>query len=125
MPAQKPFTLWADLACVVAVERVGTRKGEPHAERAFYISSRIAHAQELGAVIRGHWGIENRLHWVKDVVMKEDACTTRAGNAPQNWGVLRNWAVTLFRLHGWQSITGALRRFAHDVPALFHMLLQE
>jgi predicted transposase YbfD/YdcC len=79
-------------------------------------------AQQAAEVVRGHWQIENGLHWAKDVVLKEDACTTRAGQAARNLALLRNWAITIFRLHGLRSITHALRRFAHDIEALFNLL---
>lgn len=122
VPKQKPFSLWPDLACIISVERSGTRRNEPYEERGLYISSQVLSAEELAAKVRGHWQIENGLHWVKDAVLGEDACTTRAGHAPQNLGLLRSWTVTLYRLHGFHSITQALRRFAHDVHALFSLL---
>lgn len=122
VPAQEPFTLWRDLACVVAVERRGTRGKEPYHEQAFYISSQVLPAKQLAAMVRGHWDIENGLHWNKDVVLKEDACTTRAGQAPQNLALLRNLVITLFRLHRCRSITRAFIQWAHDVPVLFQWL---
>jgi predicted transposase YbfD/YdcC len=124
VPEQAPFLHWEDLVCVVAVERCGTRGGEPYFHRGFYISSQLLSAQEFAAGIRGHWEIENGLHWSKDVVLREDACATRAGQAPQNWALLRNLAITLFRMHGYRSTTRALRRFAHDIHALFQFLVE-
>lgn len=88
----------------------------------FYISSRLMGAQAMAEVVRGHWQVENGLHWVKDAILKEDACTTHTGNAPQNLALLRSLAVTLFRLAGYYSITDALRRFAHDIPAILKLL---
>jgi predicted transposase YbfD/YdcC len=125
VPAQEPFTLWRDLACIVAVERHGTRGSEPVAHQAWFISSQTLPAEELAAAIRGRWAIENGLHWTKDSVLQEDAYATRAGHAPKNWALLLNLVVTLFHLHGHSSITSALRRFAHDIPALFKLLLVE
>lgn len=122
VPKQAPFTDWCDLASIVSVDRQGTRRGKPYAEHMFYISSCQMQAHAFAEVIRGHWQIENGLHWVKDAVMKEDACTTRTGFAPQNLSLLRSFTVTLYRLHGYRSITNALRRFAHDIPALLKLL---
>lgn len=122
VPARKPFTEWADLACLVAVERCGMRGREPYAEQAYFVTSHSASAEEFAGIVRGHWQIENGLHWVKDVVLEEDACETCAGYAPENLALLRNVAVTLFRRAGYRSITRALRRFAHDVHALFRLL---
>lgn len=122
VPKQAPFTDWCDLAAVVSVDRRGTRRGKPYAEHMFYICSRLMEADALAAVIRGHWQIENGLHWVKDAILKEDACTTRTGYAPQNLALLRSLTVTLYRLGGYRSIKAALRRFAHNIPATVRLL---
>ena len=121
-PTHAPFSDWPDLAAVVSVHRYGTRRGKPYAEHMFYITSCLMEAQAFAQVIRGHWQIENGLHWVEDVVLKEDACTTHTGNAPQNLALLRSLSVTLFRLAGHHSIKDALRYFAHDIPALLKLL---
>ncbi|MBW4579073.1 MAG: hypothetical protein KME42_05790 [Tildeniella nuda ZEHNDER 1965/U140] len=69
--------------------------------------------------MRQHWHIENRLHWVKDVVLKEDLAPLCDGNAPVNFALVRTMALNLFRQHGFDSITQGLRRLAHDIPTLF------
>jgi len=56
-------------------------------------------------------------------VLRDDACTTKAGYAPENLSLLRSLAITLYRLHGHYSITKALRRFAHDLPSLIQFLV--
>ena len=122
VPPQEPFNQWRDLACIVAVDREGTRGPKPHAEERFYICSEVLSAKDFAAVIRAHWSIENGLHWPKDVLLKEDACPTRAGQAPQNLALMRSLTVTLFRLRGFQSIKAGLRRFAHDITALCGLL---
>lgn len=121
-PAHAPFCDWPDLVAVVSVHRSGTRRGKPWAEHIFYISSCLMEAHAFAEVIRGHWQIENGLHWVKDAILKEDACTTQAGNAPENLALLRSLTVTLFRLAGHHSIKNAIRRFAHDIPAILNLL---
>lgn len=121
-PAHAPFCDWCDLAAVVSVHRFGTRRGKPFAEHMFYISSRLMEAPIAAEVIRGHWQVENGLHWVKDAILGEDACTTRTGNAPQNLALLRSLALTLYRRAGHRSIKNALRRFAHDISAILHFL---
>lgn len=122
VPQEAPFSDWCDLATVISVDRQGTRRGKPYAEHMFYISSRLMQARAFAEVIRGHWQIENGLHWVKDAVLEEDACTTHTGNAPQNLALLRSLTVTLYRLRGHYSIKNALRRFAHDIPAILKLL---
>ena len=58
---------------------------------------------------RHHWGIENRLHYVRDVAFQEDACRIRSGDAPQNLAALRNALISLLRLGGHANIAAALR----------------
>jgi hypothetical protein len=62
--------------------------------------------------VRGHWGIENRLHWVRDVTFDEDRCQIRTGAAPQVMAALRNLVIGLFRLSGVRNIAAALRTHA-------------
>ena len=113
---------WLGLRCFVRLHRHGTRKGKPYSQWSYYITSLATTAHQFAAGIRGHWGIENRLHWVKDVVLREDACPLKLAQAPQNWGLIRTWVVNLFRLNGEASITKAQRRVAHDIHALFLLI---
>jgi predicted transposase YbfD/YdcC len=59
---------------LVRVQRQGTRHGKPYSPWSDDITRLATTAQQVDAGIRGHWGLENRLHWVKDVVFKEEAC---------------------------------------------------
>ncbi|WP_144238227.1 ISAs1 family transposase, partial [[Scytonema hofmanni] UTEX B 1581] len=77
----------------VVVERQGERNGQPSYERQFYICSQYLEAQQLLCDIQGHWGIENRLHWVRDVTFQEDFPPRRGGNAPVNWSILHNFSL--------------------------------
>jgi predicted transposase YbfD/YdcC len=108
-------------AIKVRVHRYGTGKGKPYSQWSYYITS-LATTAHFAAGIRGHWGIKNQLHWVKDVVLREEACPLKVAQAPQNWGLIRTWVVNLFRLNGEASITKAQRRVAHDIPALFLLI---
>jgi predicted transposase YbfD/YdcC len=71
---------------------------ESKLERRYYIISRELTAKELAAAARGHWGIENRLHWVLDVTFDEDASTVRKDNAQQNLSLLKKIVLNLLRL---------------------------
>ena len=89
---------WKNLAGVGMVERQREVKGKVSVERTFYIGSKgIASAQALAEAARGHWGVENRLHWVLDVTFREDECRVRAGHAPRNLSTIRKFALTLLR----------------------------
>jgi predicted transposase YbfD/YdcC len=73
-----------------------------------------AHPARIAALVRGHWGIENRLHWVRDVTYAEDASRVRTRNAPRVMASLRNLAINALRLTGHTSIATGLRTMSHD-----------
>lgn len=110
---------WVGIQRIIRVERHGTRAQQPYHEIMFYISSLNLDAQGFAQIIRQHWHIENRLHWVKDVVLKEDQTPVCDGNAPINFALVRSISLNLFRLHGFDSITKGIRTLAHDVRTLF------
>jgi predicted transposase YbfD/YdcC len=66
----------------------------------------------LAAIIRGHWMIEDRLHWVRDMDYDEDRSQVRTASAPRVMATLRNLALTILRLNGHASIAAALRHHA-------------
>jgi hypothetical protein len=68
----------------------------------------------LARWVRGHWGIENRLHWVRDVTFDEDRCQIRTDQGPQVMAAFRNLAITALRLSGATNIAAALRHHARD-----------
>lgn len=89
---------WPKLAGVGMIERTREISGEISTERAFYIGSKgIGDAEILANAARGHWGVENGLHWVLDVTFREDDCRVRKGHAPQNLSALRKFALSLLR----------------------------
>jgi predicted transposase YbfD/YdcC len=65
----------------------------------YYLLSKFMAAKRLLHVVRSHWGIENRLHWVLDVVFNEDGTRTRKDNAPENLAILRRFAANIIRAH--------------------------
>jgi len=69
--------------------------------------------------LREPWHLEKRLHWVKDVVLKEDQAHLGDGHALTNFAIVRTIALNLLRQHGFDSITQGLRRMAHSIPGLF------
>lgn len=109
---------WAGLKQVIKVKRTIKDKGETREENAYYISSRAVNAQVFCRGIRNHWGIENGLHWVKDVSFKEDASRIRTANAPQNTSVFRNIAINLFRTNNYENMAQAQRLCANDIKRL-------
>lgn len=110
---------WHGVKRIIRVERWGTRGNKPFRETMVYISSLALDAAEFAQRIRQHWHVENRWHWVKDVVLNEDRAPLCDGHALINAAIVRTIVMNLFRGHGYDSITQAIRRFAHDIPRLF------
>lgn len=110
---------WTGLKSLIKVERTGTRAGKPYHQVAYYISSLFVAALEFAKAIRLHWAIENRLHWVKDVVFHEDRSTIRLGNAPANCSIILAIALNVLRRNGYSSITCAHRFLANDIDKIF------
>jgi predicted transposase YbfD/YdcC len=115
---------WAGLQQVFRLERQVTRKktGVQTRQVVFGISSlgaKRTDAQNLLDIVRGHWGIENQLHWVRDVDFGEDQSRVRCGSAPQVMAAFRNLTIGLLRLAGYRCIAAALRHFAlHSSEAI-------
>jgi hypothetical protein len=71
-----------------------------------------ARPDQLAGILRGHWSIEDRLHWIRDVTYDEDRSQIRARNGPRVMASLRNLAITILRLTGETNIAAALRHHA-------------
>jgi len=116
---------WPGVAQVCRIVRTTTRNGKVTEEIDYAITSvprQQADAKKLLAWWRGHWGIENRSHYVRDVTMGEDASRIRKGNAPQNIATLRNAIISLFRSNGKKNIAAALRETTWNLQRIREML---
>ena len=85
------------LAMVGMVESQTDRDGRIARERRYYLCSAKLDVETFARVVRGHWGIENRLHWVLDVVFRDDLARLRTGHGPANMAVVRHMALNLLR----------------------------
>ncbi len=83
-----------------------------------------ARPADLARIARGHWGIEDRLHWVRDVTYDEDRSQVRTGNGPRVMASLRNLAITILRLTGYTSIAAALRYHARQPGRPLQTIMQ-
>lgn len=92
--------VWSDVRSMVVVSRERCVKGVNASTCHFYLTSLRGGAKRLGGYIRGHWGIENGLHWVLDVAFREDESRARAGHAGANLGIIRRAAVSLLKRAG-------------------------
>ena len=98
----KPRHDWPGLGSIVMVESVRETIARPgpeiERETRFYIASHpTADAEAQGTAIRGHWGIENGLHWLMDMVFRDDECRIRKQNAPANFTTIKHIASNLLR----------------------------
>lgn len=91
---------WPGLQSVIVVVRERTAGDKNSCEKHYYISSRRMTAEQFLKVIRGHWGIENSLHWILDVVFDEDRSRVRKDHGPENLALLRRLAVSLLKAEG-------------------------
>ena len=88
------FQKWTGLKCLIKVvcQRTIKATNKKSAEPRYYISSKEFDPQYANEIVRGHWGVENNLHWVLDAIFREDKSTKRAGNSAANFSILRKLA---------------------------------
>jgi predicted transposase YbfD/YdcC len=114
-PAPASSRLWPGLAQGFEVQRERTVQGKKSVEVVYGVTSLTeteADARRLSVLVREHWHIENRLHYVRDVTLGEDACRVRKGSAPQVLAALRNACVHLLSGVAAESRQAATERLA-------------
>lgn len=93
-----PGGVWRDLSAVgMAITESTDPQGRCRLEARYYILSVLLTAKEFAEAVRGHWSIENNLHWQLDVSFREDACRVRTDHAPANLSVIRRFALGLLK----------------------------
>ena len=109
---------WVGLQQVVQIQRmIQYACGKTSQETHYYIDSTNSSAALLNKGIRAHWGIENSLHYTKDVTFKEDASLIHMGNAPQVISLVKNWAIAIFRFETSVSVPSFVVSAAKDGTA--------
>lgn len=114
----------AQVACIER-EIFHISRNKTTLERVYLITSQTpteASPAQLLAQNRGHWGIENRLHHVRDMAYDEDRCRARKGHTPRTLACLRNFAISLLRLFCVANIKAALRGLAAQADTVLEML---
>jgi len=118
---------WPGLAQVCRITRERIVRGKASSETVYAITSLTADQAgpaRLLALSREHWGIENKLHHVRDVTCREDQARTNAGNAPQVLAALRNTALTVVRRLGFKPVE-SFEHFAEHRQAAINVLMKE
>ena len=85
------------LTTIAMVQSITERGGKIETERRYYLSSAKLGAKTFAHAVRAHWGVENRLHWVLDVVFHDDLTRLRSGHGPLNMAVVKHMAINLIR----------------------------
>lgn len=115
---------WPDAQSIVRVCRESTEQGKKTKEVRDFISSLPPKVERLASLVRGHWGIENRLHWSLDVTFNEDQSRIRQGHAAENAGLFRRLALSILKqdTRYSNSLRGKRLRAAWETSALEHFL---
>lgn len=115
---------WEGLKSFGVVESVREIDGKVTVDRRYYLSSLRPGAGRLARAVRGHWGVENQVHWVLDVQMGEDSSRARTGHAPENLATLRRLVLNLLRRDQTKKrgIRGKQRNAGWDHQYLLHLL---
>ena len=107
--------------------KTATRKAVKKTTETIYVVTSLAATdatpEQIADWLRGHWHIENKLHWVRDVTFDEDRHQLRVGHAPQNMASVRNLVISLLRLSGHDNIASALRHHSRDPQRPVKLLL--
>ncbi len=125
------YSTWPYLVQVFEYTRRWTSKGVTKRQVRYGITSlpaEVSDAARLAALKRGHWQVENALHWVKDVTLGEDASQTHLGNGADVFAMVRNIAISLLRRAGHRDIAAHLRRYSgcpHEALALLGICVDE
>lgn len=114
---------WRASQQVICVKREGVRDGEPFCYQTLYMTNHQLSAAEYSPHIQERWGIENRLHWVRDVTLSEDHPPRLGGYAPGNWAVVNCWLMTLIRQLGYRTIPDGIRGLTNRVHKVFNLLM--
>jgi len=91
------LSAWKDLQTIVMVKSERRIGQESSTKVRYYISSLAGGAKQVLESVRGHWAIENKVHWVLDIAFREDDCRVRKGNGAQNFAILRRIALNLLK----------------------------
>ncbi|MDR3162089.1 MAG: ISAs1 family transposase, partial [Spirochaetaceae bacterium] len=117
---------WNTIKSIGVVESIRTIGETVTTEQRYYVSSLPPDPVLFGSSVRALWGIENSLHYVRDVAFGEDACRIKSGNAPENMAFIRKIALSLARsdTESTRSMASRIKQMAWSEEYLEHLLFR-
>lgn len=115
---------WDSISTAIRVESQRITRDKQETETRYYISDLIEDANDFARRIRDYWGVENKVHYCKDVTLGEDKSRIRTEPLPQIWSIARNLTLNLYREAGFSNMAQAKRKSQfdlHHVLSLFRM----
>lgn len=114
---------WKDAHRIIKVTNSGIRNHKSYEQLHYYLSSCTSNSAEFfGRGIRSHWGIENQLHWVKDVVLNEDKSRIKCGRLVSNLSLIKAVVISLYRINGQNSITKAIEKYSNKIEDSLNLM---
>lgn len=116
-PILKGYSRWPGLERVCRIERtrlIGEKREREVVYAVTSLTREKADAEKLLKLSRDHWGIENRLHCVRDVTFEEDRCRVRTGSGPQVFAAIRSAIITVLRRLGITNMQAGIEHFAEE-----------
>ena len=116
--AKGNYPEWPNLTTIIRVEYERQTKYKIENGIRYYISDLSASAREFGQRIRGYWGVENKVHYVRDVTQGEDKSRIRTKPLPQIMAIARNLALNLYREAGFNNMAQAERKCKYGLDRI-------
>lgn len=115
---------WKDLTSLIEITAKREAKGKVTEEKRYFITNLVLTPEKAIKLVRGHWGIENHLHWAMDVIFREDKSLINTGNAPENLAITRRMAQTILQAEakGTKGIAKRRRQAGWDEGYLLKLL---
>lgn len=114
---------WATINKVITIRRIRTQKGKTTDQLHYYVSSLRSNDPNLYLdLIRKHWWVENKLHYVKDVIMQEDRTRFATFDRVKKNGLFRNIAFNCIKLNGFKSIKYTLEKCAANIELIIKLI---
>lgn len=112
---------WTNALTIIRVQRERKLRNKIEREICYFISDLQESAAEFARRIRGYWGVENCVHYVRDVTFGEDRSRTRIGFLPSLWAITRNLAINLYREVGFTNMAKAQRHCGHSLKHILEL----